>query len=78
MPITASRKPYTYFASRSARLKLGRTLAAEMGDLIDRLGPKHPQLNEALLRYIQNLDTRHPEWAALWDRGAHSAPELEG
>ena len=78
MPIPTARKQYTYLASRTARLKLGLTLAQEMSDIIDHLGPEHPDLNSHILLYIQNLDTRHPEWSGFWDRGTSCTSELKG
>ncbi len=72
MPLPTTRKQYTYMPSGKARRELGNTLATEMSAIIDRLGPDHPDLNRYILRYIEDLDERHPEWAGFWDRGTRT------
>ena len=67
MPLASPRK-YSYLPSGKARRELARTLATEIKALVDQLGPDHPERNKHILRYIEDLDRQHPEWAALWDR----------
>jgi len=47
---------------------IGRTLAAELGEIIDRLGQDHPELNREILRYIERLDQQHPEWGPVMEQ----------
>lgn len=48
--------------------EIGQTLATELGEIVDRLGPNHPGLSQKILDYIADLDSRHPEWRPILDR----------
>ena len=39
MPQSSHRRKYTYSPSRRERLELGRTLAAEIREIVDEFGP---------------------------------------
>lgn len=50
------------------QLEIGTTLAAELGAIIERMGSDHPDLNAEILRYIQQLDQRHPNWQPVLEQ----------
>ena len=58
----AKRKPVP------TQLEIGLTLAAELGAIIDKLGPDHPDLNRHMLRYIEKLDSHHPDWQPVMEQ----------
>ena len=60
----SSPRKISYPSRKSTRTirNIGTTLAAELGALIQKVGENHPDLHEQILRYIEQLDDRHPEW----------------
>lgn len=48
--------------------EIGTILAAELGAIIERMGPDHPDLISQLLRYIQQLDQQHPDWRPVMEQ----------
>ena len=48
--------------------EIGQTLAAELGEIVDRLGEDNPDLIGEILRYIGGLDSRHPDWRFPMER----------
>ena len=47
---------------------IGTVLVSEMADIIDRLGPDHPDLIARLGDYVATLDSRYPGWAPVMER----------
>lgn len=47
---------------------IGKTLTEELGQIVDHLGSDHPDLLTALMKYITELDWRHPGWRPTLDR----------
>lgn len=50
------------------QLEIGRTLAIELGAIIERMGSDHPDLISQLLRYIKELDQQHPDWRPVMEQ----------
>lgn len=53
---------------RPSQKQIGLALARELQEIIDRMGENHPNLSIQILRYVTELDERHPDWRSVMER----------